>query len=66
MFCLTILVKQNTYASIGIKIFVLLLGALGYASMWAAIFADVGVTVLAVLNAIRCMFERPEDPNKYL
>ena len=63
--CLRI-VKQNTYASIGIKIFVLLLGALGYASMWAAIFADVGVTVLAVLNAIRCMFERPEDPNKYL
>ena len=63
--CLRI-VKQNTYASIGIKVFVLILGALGYASMWAAIFADVGVTVLAVLNAIRCMFEKSEDPSKYI
>ncbi|VFB16451.1 Cadmium, zinc and cobalt-transporting ATPase [Urinicoccus massiliensis] len=63
--CLKI-VKQNTYASIGIKVFVLILGALGYASMWAAIFADVGVTVLAVLNAIRCMFEKSEDPSKYI
>ncbi len=52
--CLRI-VRQNTYFSIGIKVVVLFLGAIGHASMWAAIFADVGVTILAVLNAIRCM-----------
>ena len=50
------IVKQNIYFSIGIKVFVLLLGALGFANMWAAIFADVGVMVLAVLNAVRAMF----------
>ena len=40
----------------GVKVLVLLLGALGLANMWAAIFADVGVMVLAVLNAVRAMF----------
>jgi Cd2+/Zn2+-exporting ATPase len=50
------IVKQNIYFSIGIKVFVLLLGALGLANMWAAIFADVGVMILAVLNAVRAMF----------
>ncbi len=50
------IVKQNIYFSIGIKVLVLLLGALGLANMWAAIFADVGVMVLAVLNAVRAMF----------
>lgn len=50
------IVKQNIYFSIGIKVFVLLLGALGFANMWAAIFADVGVMILAVLNAVRAMF----------
>ncbi len=50
------IVKQNIYFSIGIKVIVLLLGALGFANMWAAIFADVGVMVLAVLNAVRAMF----------
>ena len=50
------IVKQNIYFSIGIKVLVLLLGALGFANMWAAIFADVGVMVLAVLNAVRAMF----------
>ena len=53
--CLRI-VHQNIYFSIGVKVLVLILGALGVANMWAAIFADVGVMVLAVLNAIRCMF----------
>lgn len=50
------IVKQNIYFSIGIKVLVLLLGALGLANMWAAIFADVGVMILAVLNAVRAMF----------
>jgi len=63
--CLRI-VKQNIYFSIGVKILVLILGALGFASMWAAIFADVGVTVIAVLNAIRCMFMKHESPEKYV
>lgn len=49
------IVKQNIVFAIGIKIFVLILGALGLASMGAAVFADVGVTVLAVLNAMRCL-----------
>ena len=53
--CLRI-VKENIYFSIGVKFIVLILGALGLASMWAAIFADVGVTVIAVLNAMRCMY----------
>ncbi|EEB36138.1 hypothetical protein ANHYDRO_00976 [Anaerococcus hydrogenalis DSM 7454] len=53
--CLKI-VKENIYFSIGVKIIVLVLGALGFASMWAAIFADVGVTFIAVLNAMRCMY----------
>ncbi|WP_374042600.1 heavy metal translocating P-type ATPase [uncultured Peptoniphilus sp.] len=53
--CLKI-VKENIYFSIGIKVFVLFLGAIGLANMWAAIFADVGVTILAVLNAMRCMY----------
>lgn len=50
------IVKENIYFSIGIKVIVLLLGAIGIANMWAAIFADVGVMVLAVLNAIRALF----------
>lgn len=53
--CLRI-VKENIWFAIGIKLACLLLGALGVANMWFAIFADVGVMVLAVLNAIRCMF----------
>ncbi len=50
------IVKQNIWFSIGVKVLVLVLGALGVANMWAAIFADVGVMVLAVLNAVRAMF----------
>lgn len=53
--CLRI-VYENIYIAIGIKIICLILGALGIANMWVAIFADVGVMVLAVLNAIRALF----------
>lgn len=47
--------RENIALAVGIKAAVLLLGALGWASLWAAIFADVGVTLLAVLNAMRAM-----------
>lgn len=53
--CLRI-VYENIYFAIGIKVICLILGALGIANMWVAIFADVGVMVLAVLNAIRTLF----------
>ena len=53
--CLRI-VKQNIVFAIGIKVLCLILGALGLANMWMAIFADVGVMILAVLNAIRTLF----------
>ena len=46
---------QNISFSLGIKVVVLILGALGLASMWAAVFADVGVTIIAVLNSTRCL-----------
>lgn len=49
------IVKQNIIFAIGVKILVLILVAAGYASMWAAVFADVGVSVLAILNAIRAL-----------
>ena len=52
--CLRI-VKENTWGAIGIKILFLLLGAVGISGMWGAIFADVGVTVIAVLNATRAL-----------
>lgn len=50
------IVYQNIYFAIGVKLVCLLLGAVGIANMWLAIFADVGVMVLAVLNAIRALF----------
>lgn len=50
------IVHENMYGAIGVKVLVLVLGAIGIANMWAAIFADVGVMVLAVLNAMRAMF----------
>lgn len=53
--CLRI-VRQNTWFAIGIKFICLALGMIGFANMWFAIFADVGVTILAVLNAIRALF----------
>lgn len=54
------IVKQNIVFAIGVKVAVLLLGAVGLATMWAAVFSDVGVTVLAVLNAMRAMGRRKE------
>lgn len=50
------IVKENIWLSIGVKVICLLLGAVGIANMWFAIFADVGVMVIAVLNAIRVLF----------
>lgn len=49
------IVKQNIVFAIGVKVLVLLLAALGFASMWAAVFADVGVAVIAILNAMRAL-----------
>lgn len=50
------IVYENIYFAIGIKVLCLILGAVGIANMWVAIFADVGVMVIAVLNAIRALF----------
>ena len=47
--------RQNVWFAIGVKLVVLLLATLGLATMWMAVFADVGVTVLAVLNAMRAL-----------
>ena len=52
------IVYENIYFAIGIKVICLVLGAVGIANMWVAIFADVGVMVLAVLNAIRVLFTK--------
>ena len=49
-------VYENIYFAIGVKVICLILGALGIANMWVAIFADVGVMVIAVLNAIRTLY----------
>ena len=46
---------QNIIFALGIKVLVLILGAFGFANMWEAVFADVGVTVLAVINSTRCL-----------
>jgi len=46
---------ENTYFAIGVKVAVLCLSAAGLASMWAAVFADVGVTMLAILNSFRAL-----------
>ena len=58
--CLRI-VYQNIIFALGIKGICLILGALGIANMWLAIFADVGVMVIAVLNAIRCLSVKKEN-----
>ena len=50
------IVYENFYIAIGVKVICLILGALGIANMWVAIFADVGVMVIAVLNAIRTLY----------
>ena len=49
------IVRENIIFALGVKAAVLILGALGFASMWAAVFADVGVSVIAILNAMRCL-----------
>ena len=49
------IVKQNIVFALSVKFLVLILGALGFASMWAAVFADVGVAVLAILNSMRAL-----------
>ena len=49
------IVRQNIVFALGVKGLVLLLGALGMANMWEAVFADVGVSVLAILNAMRAL-----------
>lgn len=54
---------ENIVFAIGIKLIVLVLGALGFASMWAAVFADVGVSVIAILNAIRALNVKKYDIN---
>ena len=59
--CLRI-VKENILLAIGIKLACLFLGAIGIANMWFAIFADVGMMVIAVLNAIRCLVVRKQEP----
>ncbi|MBQ9948474.1 MAG: HAD-IC family P-type ATPase, partial [Oscillospiraceae bacterium] len=49
------IVMQNIVFALGVKVLVLILSALGLANMWAAVFADVGVSVIAILNAMRAM-----------
>ena len=58
------IVNQNIWGSIGIKVLVLVLSAVGLANMWAAIFADVGVMVIAVLNAMRALLSSGQLPAK--
>ena len=48
-------VKQNIVFALGVKLIVLILGALGVANMWEAVFADVGVSVIAILNSMRVL-----------
>jgi Cd2+/Zn2+-exporting ATPase len=55
--CLSI-VRQNIVFALGIKALFLILGAFGLASMWEAVFADVGVAVLAILNASRMLYHK--------
>ncbi|MDD3243672.1 MAG: heavy metal translocating P-type ATPase [Eubacteriales bacterium] len=56
------IVRQNVTFALAVKLVVMVLGALGYADMWAAVFADVGVSVLAILNAMRA--QRPDKKGK--
>ena len=52
------IVRQNIVFALGVKMLVLILGALGQANMWEAVFADVGVAVIAILNAMRANSSR--------
>ena len=55
------IVRQNIVFAIGVKVLVLVLVAFGYASMWAAVFGDVGVSVLAIINAMRTLAYKHES-----
>ncbi|MBD5082526.1 MAG: heavy metal translocating P-type ATPase, partial [Ruminococcaceae bacterium] len=50
-----VIVRQNIVFALAVKLAVLILGALGYANMWEAVFADVGVSVIAIINAMRAL-----------
>jgi Cd2+/Zn2+-exporting ATPase len=52
------IVHQNIVGAISVKVIILLAGALGFASLWAAVFADVGVALLAVANSLRALYKR--------
>ena len=52
------IVTENIVFALGVKLAVLMLAALGFANMWLAVFADVGVSIIAILNAMRCMVAR--------
>ena len=52
------IVKQNIIFALSVKGIILLLGALGFANMWIAVFGDVGVTVIAILNAMRTLYSK--------
>ena len=54
-------VKQNIVFAIGVKVLILILGALGIANLWLAVFADVGVAVIAILNSMRMIVRRAQD-----
>ena len=56
------IVKQNIAFALGVKALVLLTSAFGITNMWAAVFADVGVAVLAILNAMRALGKKPKEP----
>jgi Cd2+/Zn2+-exporting ATPase len=56
------IVRQNIVFALAVKAIILLLGALGLANMWFAVFGDVGVLILAILNAMRCL--RKVEPPK--
>ena len=51
-------VIQNIVLALGIKFIIMLLAVLGFASMWLAVFADVGVALLAILNSVRIIFKK--------
>ena len=49
------IVRQNIVFALGVKLLVLMLSALGFANMWAAVFADVGVSMIAIINSMRLL-----------
>lgn len=59
-------VKQNIVFALGVKFIVLILGALGVANMWEAVFADVGVSVIAILNSMRVLKNKRAEKLFYL